>query len=324
MATTAPPNITPVQAVELGWLPSQVHLRDLKEDWTGVTSTAERRKLQNRLNQRAHRRRRMKRGDPPAFDETHNLQTAKPNDVRYNSKYITVSQIYGHAMDLDHNCRCSKPCNSREYMQLFAQGAFASFVAGSPQPSHLPSLIQYNVHAALTRNADTLGLSQLWLHYEAVSPFSPAPPDATIPVATASVATADWPCALQPTRLQRGVEHHPWIDLFPHPRLRDNMLRAFEDPRGFCDEDELCHDLAHFSDAAKQPTLLVWGVPWDVRSWEASEPLLRKWGWLLEGCGEILDATNYWRGKRGERRLTRKEVEDAIAASRPKGWVVEE
>lgn len=35
-------------------------------------------------------------------------------------------------------------------------------------------------------------------------------------------------------------------------------------------------------------------------SWEAIVALFRKWGWLLTGCLEILEATNYWRENRGE------------------------
>jgi hypothetical protein len=41
------------QPIELGWSSQRLALRDIKEDWTGITNPAERRKLQNRLNQRA-------------------------------------------------------------------------------------------------------------------------------------------------------------------------------------------------------------------------------------------------------------------------------
>lgn len=47
---------TPVQTIELGWSSQRLVLRDSKEDWTGITNPAARRKLQNRLNQRARSR----------------------------------------------------------------------------------------------------------------------------------------------------------------------------------------------------------------------------------------------------------------------------
>jgi hypothetical protein len=41
------------QALVLDLMPQQREVRAPDEDWTGVTSAAERRKLQNRLNNRA-------------------------------------------------------------------------------------------------------------------------------------------------------------------------------------------------------------------------------------------------------------------------------
>ena len=47
------------------------------------------------------------------------------------------------------------------------------------------------------------------------------------------------------------VKHHPWIDSFPSPQLRHNLLRSFQHP-DLCDEDELCHDTFDYKDAEKE------------------------------------------------------------------------
>jgi hypothetical protein len=41
--------------IPLGQMPQQAGIRTLKDDWTGIVDRKERRKLQNRLNQRAFR-----------------------------------------------------------------------------------------------------------------------------------------------------------------------------------------------------------------------------------------------------------------------------
>jgi len=43
------------QIIPLDKMPQQAGVRDAKDDWTGVISRKERRKLQNRLNQRRYR-----------------------------------------------------------------------------------------------------------------------------------------------------------------------------------------------------------------------------------------------------------------------------
>jgi hypothetical protein len=40
-----------------------------------------------------------------------------------------------------------------------------------------------------------------------------------------------------------------------------------------------------------------------VANWEVSPGFLRKWGWLLNGCEEMLRATDEWRESRGEASL---------------------
>ena len=85
--------------------------------------------------------------------------------------------------------------------------------------------------------------------------------------------------------------------------MRDNMLRGIA--AGLFEEDELCLDLVAVDGQleADRAVLIVWGEAWDPRNWEASVPFLRKWGGLVRGCPEILEATNYWREKRGERKI---------------------
>jgi hypothetical protein len=42
--------------IPLGRMQSQREVRTMEDDWTGLTDAAERRKLQNRLNQRIYRK----------------------------------------------------------------------------------------------------------------------------------------------------------------------------------------------------------------------------------------------------------------------------
>lgn len=198
-------------------------------------------------------------------------------------------------------------------MRRFADHAYASYMQGTPALAHLPLLVKYNVSTALRRNADILGVTAEYLQWEGVSPFVKQGPTLGI---TSPQKSIDWPLSLHPTQLQCSIEHHPWVDVFPWPRLRDNMLQAFEHPE-ICDEDELCRDCVEYEVHNSQPVLVVWGDAWDPNSWEVTPGFLRKWGWLFSGCEDFLEATNYWRAKRAERPITRKEFYEAIQLSMP-------
>ncbi|EMR82897.1 hypothetical protein BcDW1_8446 [Botrytis cinerea BcDW1] len=165
------------------------------------------------------------------------------------------------------------------------------YMTSSPRADLLLTLIQFNVFRALFSNMIALGFNHDWLTADAISPFVQN---------KSRVCDKSCPGSLCPTALQRQVSHHPYLDLFPFPELRDNMLRKGED----FDDDDLCHDLVEVCHAPSERSgLIVWGSPWDPSSWEVTPEFVEKWPWMLRGCRELLHSTNLWRGKRGEEEL---------------------
>jgi hypothetical protein len=94
------------------------------------------------------------------------------------------------------------------------------------------------------------------------------------------------------------------------------MLHAFQHP-DICDEDEMCREVVEYEDANSKPLLIAWGDASNARNWEVTPAFLTKWGWLLSGCEEFLEATNYWRAKRSELPLSHEEVREAFQESIP-------
>lgn len=111
------------------------------------------------------------------------------------------------------------------------------------------------------------------------------------------------PVALRATYTQRTVLHDAWIDVLPYPKLRDNIIEGVEG----LDEDTLCEDfLGGYSEGKSEVQsrgMVLWGEPWSADGWEISEGFVRKWGFLMKGCEDLLRSTNRWRAARGEKRL---------------------
>lgn len=160
--------------------------------------------------------------------------------------------------------------------------AYEEYSLGAPRPTYLPILIRLNVLNALAKNAVMMGFPPEGLcRDEFVSPYTEEGP-----------RLPNFPISLSSCP-----------DLFPFPRFRDNMLQGLD--AGIFEEDELCMDLLYVDaeDLDDKPALIAWGESWDFRGWEVSVSFLRKWGWLIRGCPEMVEWTNYWREKRGEKRL---------------------
>ncbi|CAH0046904.1 unnamed protein product [Clonostachys solani] len=300
------------------------------DDWSGISDPGKRRKLQNRLNQRKYRERRKRNPDDTSPARSPTTYIPDPSLCHIPSSADRVMGTYSYtpgeasvaavwAVGLGTKC-CGGfvghgrlgagqviPGNncqlgSEESMLMIKQQtevAWCEYVTGKIILRRLPTILSINVFHALARNAKDLGVEKSWMIYDSVSSFYSQGARMAVP----AIPSATPPCAhnLYPTDLQRTVEHHPWIDLFPFPRMRDNILSAIASDG--IDEDDLCYDLCDVDETGPLPkaSLIIWGNAWDPRAWEVSEGFWRKWGWILDGCEEMMVTTNYWRQKRGER-----------------------
>ncbi|KAJ5337135.1 hypothetical protein MYU51_008701 [Penicillium brevicompactum] len=268
------------QPIALRQMSHQSYITRQKEDWAGVTDSKERRRLQNRLNQRAWRKRNLKQGA-----KERSTEGATDVGERAMNEQLTTTTVR----------------QRRALLKDFALDALHSYVTNQPNTDQLMRVIQLNTINAMTSNATALKLPVDWLICHSISPFG-----FTGPTRSTDLVTPSGPPSLVPTDLQLRTPHHPWIDLFPLARMRDNLLvvtHVFqiltED-----DEEQLWADLVEWGgNGTEGAGLIVWGEPSDPRNWEATVPFLKRWGWLLQGCSEILEATNYWRHSRGEGRL---------------------
>ncbi|KAH6983868.1 hypothetical protein EDB80DRAFT_591987 [Ilyonectria destructans] len=285
----------PGSIVVLESMPQRLEVKHSGDDWTGVTSPSERRKRQNRLHQRAYR---MSRPMPtpgslyPASEGVDNPVPFQNGEMDENDGGQDSAPQEGHLL-------LPTP-ESRAVVQKFTQRACEDYEQGAPRLEHLYILVRLNVLAAIARNATLLGFMFEGLcSPELVSPFNQQGPDFLSSIIP-SQPFLGW---LRPTALQVTVRHHPWIDLIPIPRMRDNILRALRD--GLLDNKTLGLDVLNVEDFhGDAACLIVWGESWDPKGWEASVPFLRKWGGLMEGCSTLLEATNSWRHKRGEKKIT--------------------
>jgi hypothetical protein len=292
---------------------------DAEDDWTGVTSAIERRKRQNRLNSRAHRTLHFLLPLP-----SERLLTSLPTGRRKALELAQHQSQPGSASISDKTT--SEPLiphwsESHQRVVLLPGQAQASKAVlpftTTPTtldrvtfplcPENLLTLLQYNVLRACFLNRSFISR----LHQqdqEAASTALVVLPDLPLEVLSTLL-----PESLHPTLLQRSVPHASWIDILPHPRLRDNLIRSTTiappvDATGEFSEDALWTDTVgglfegfSISGSEHHTGGIVWDTPWNVSGWELSEGFWRKYRMMFRGLeAEALEATNRWRRIRGE------------------------
>ncbi|KAK7978051.1 hypothetical protein PG996_004097 [Apiospora saccharicola] len=245
------------------------------EDWRGTTNAKERRKLQNRLNVRAHRKRK-------AAEDT--LNAAKPANVAFQQQ---LSQLVGNA---EVSCLAPDGTPYGTRAMAFARAFAASAIQLSPD--HRIPMIQFNVLRAIVTNMTILSQRATGCdHLYVALPTFPTP--------------GELPESLVPTARQLTMAHEACIDVIPCARLRDNCLEAAA--RGELDIDELENDctggMCDGLVRTDEPGVIVWRDPWRTDGWEVSAGFFQKYKGLLRGCWDILESTNRWRSLRGDEPL---------------------
>ncbi|KAL7657946.1 hypothetical protein ACMYSQ_004086 [Aspergillus niger] len=255
---------------------SRAQIRRPDEDWTGVIDPGARRRLQNKLNQRAQREKRKIVRDQ---------EKVAMRERKSNRK---MAFILPRTTQIAKYRQPSSLAEASYMMAQFDQVAYEGYASGNPCLDHLLTLTKFNVLRAFMQNLALLGIPFQGIEEDTPSPFNNA---------LQSVFARKLPPGLSPTVTQIHVPHHPWLDCFPFPQARDNLIRVAD----LLNDCDLCGDI--MDPANGDVGMIIWGDPWLPESWEVSEFFLRKWSWVIKGCPEIILSSNVWRARRGLRKL---------------------
>lgn len=284
----------------------QCHIFDVEDNWGVISDNGSRRRIQNRLNQRAFRSRKKRtRGESdPCNNGGDHL--GKPEMETVRQMQVIHEATSNNALTYLHHVATTDAwyADRSTILVRFYELQLARYVTRTLSSRHLLSLLQVNVLQAFESMLHMIGVTpEQFMEDNTESVYT-----GTDARNSSNDVVPELPVSLLPSMLQKTIPHHPWVDILPFPQMRDNilLLKSREDIGTNTlefDQDELCLSMIGMCPQQPEGGLVLWGEPWDPSSWELTAEFVHHWGWLLKDCQDLMRSTNYWRKKRGERPL---------------------
>ena len=150
-------------------------------------------------------------------------------------------------------------CSRTRVEEVSMDHEIHALAIGMTRDSYWLGLPTWPIFAALKQHGLMQNIVPANCHDEAVSPLQPL----------------SLPESLRPTPLQLVHSHQRWIDRFPFPRLRDNLIVL----KGLVDLDKFIKDL--FGMASLSFRFELQRATWDPASWKIEPEFATKWGYLF-------------------------------------------
>ncbi|KAI1610367.1 hypothetical protein EDD36DRAFT_467435 [Exophiala viscosa] len=223
------------------------HQDETRESWYGVEDPKQRKQIQDRLAQRARRKRLAETRTSPEKS-----LVVRP---KHTKRLLQPLKTTEHDFESQHSTSSSLASSSTSTQEL---GILIVPCHAPPLPQDHKFLIdpKWAVLLALRENGHRIGL-YCW----------------GVKVITSRHQSATVPISLRPTPLQLTTPHFDWIDKLPFPRMRDNLILL----AGTIDLKQLYEDFftkLSFQIKEDAPT-------WDPTAWKIDSDFSAKWGYLF-------------------------------------------
>ncbi|KAG9234137.1 hypothetical protein BJ875DRAFT_377151 [Amylocarpus encephaloides] len=231
-----------------------------------------------------------------------------PTMQAYTDPSTLTSQPYSmvHPSGLRHNSQSSPESSGYRNSRSAVGSSFQSLNISEPAPnvqgrhrSHSNQGSKYVgstndlvlVIAPYDRNKARVEISQIFQPLYSDTSIT-ANPERHLTVLRS--LSENLPAALKPSQGQLETPHYWGIDMVPSPAIRERMLTVTNDVA-----QSFIREIGIISDEREEAgQLTIWGDdPLNEMSWEFSQAILERWGWLLGR--DWVSRANLWRRQRG-------------------------